>query len=473
MTERSGPGRLARARTLARLAVLAAAGAVAVLLLLIGKAGLLVPLVGLLGLAVTAAAVWWALTHHGLLRLGGALVAVAVPVTVVVLYATTGVWIPVLGAVALWALALQLARSGLHLVRPPRPMRGHRTPRPERPVLIMNPRSGGGKVARFGLAEQARRLGARVVVLDPAVKTDVAELARQAVADGADLLGVAGGDGTQALVAAVAAEHDLPFLVISAGTRNHFAMDLGLDRTDPSTCLDALTNGEELRVDLGAVAGLPFVNTVSFGAYAEIVQSPEYRDAKVGTALEALPDLLLGAGARLNAQADDVRLEGQQALLISNNAYTGGDPLAAGRRQRLDTGLLGVFGIRVEGAVQAAEIALRGARASGLRTLTAREVVVGPGTGGTGTDATAADAAGTGTGTGTSEAAEGLAVAVDGEALRLTPPVRCEIRPRALRVRVPVHRPGAPVTSLPLDWNRLIVLALGRPLSPDHDTPST
>ena len=55
------------------------------------------------------------------------------------------------------------------------------------------------------------------------------------------------GDGTQALVAGITAEHGLPFLVISAGTRNHFALDLGLDREDPATCLDALTDGEELR----------------------------------------------------------------------------------------------------------------------------------------------------------------------------------------------------------------------------------
>jgi diacylglycerol kinase family enzyme len=45
---------------------------------------------------------------------------------------------------------------------------------------------------------------------------------------GADLLGVA-------------AEYDLPFLVISAGTRNHFALDLGLDHDNPAACLDALT----------------------------------------------------------------------------------------------------------------------------------------------------------------------------------------------------------------------------------------
>ena len=94
----------------------------------------------------------------------------------------------------------------------------------------MNPRSGGGKVIKFALKEKAEKLGAEVALLEGPGMVDVAALARQAVADGADLLGVAGGDGTQALVAGIAAEHGLPFLVISAGTRNHFALDLGLDR---------------------------------------------------------------------------------------------------------------------------------------------------------------------------------------------------------------------------------------------------
>ena len=118
----------------------------------------------------------------------------------------------------------------------------------------MNPRSGGGKVTKFGLKEKAEKLGAEVALLEGPQIVDVAALARQAVADGADLLGVAGGDGTQALVAGIAAEHGLPFLVISAGTRNHFALDLGLDREDPAAGLAALTDGEELRVDLGIIA---------------------------------------------------------------------------------------------------------------------------------------------------------------------------------------------------------------------------
>ena len=95
-------------------------------------------------------------------------------------------------------------------------------------------------------------------------------------------------------MAGIAAEHGLPFLVISAGTRNHFALDLGLDREDPAAGLAALTDGEELRVDLGIIGGRTFVNNASFGAYAEVVRSPAYRDDKRGTTLQMLPDLLRG-----------------------------------------------------------------------------------------------------------------------------------------------------------------------------------
>src|SRR5262249_15825753 len=83
-------------------------------------------------------------------------------------------------------------------------------------------------------------------------------------------------------------------LVISAGTRNHFAMDLGLDRENPAACLDALTDGVEQRIDLGIIGERTFVNNASFGAYAEIVESPAYRDDTVGTTLKMLPDTLNG-----------------------------------------------------------------------------------------------------------------------------------------------------------------------------------
>ncbi|CAM5448025.1 NAD(+)/NADH kinase [Streptomyces tanashiensis] len=430
------------ARQLARYAFLAMAGAAAALLTALGG-GLLILLSGIAGLAATAVGVWWFLAHRGPLRVSGALLAVAAPLTTLGLYVVGGVWVNALVALGLWGLALSCARSALRRPEEERAAltRGERVPPPRRPVLIMNPKSGGGKVERFGLVARAEALGARVILLDPSAQADVAGLARKAVAEGADLLGVAGGDGTQALVAEVAAEHDLPFLVVSAGTRNHFALDLGLDRTDPSRCLDALSDGEELRVDLGSVAGLPFVNTVSFGVYADVVQRPEYRDDKAGTALDVLPDLLQGGeGDRLDATVDAVPLTGQQALLVSNNPYAAPDPLGAvaGRRTRLDGGELGVIGVRVDGAAQAAELAVLGTQATGLNVLTARRVEVGGGPGGAGAV---------------------ISVAVDGEALTLPTPVVCTLRPGALRVLVPRDRPGSPLPPPPLDWRRLTRLA--------------
>jgi diacylglycerol kinase family enzyme len=254
------------------------------------------------------------------------------------------------------------------------------------------------------------------------------------VADGADLLGVAGGDGTQALVAGIAAQHGLPFLVISAGTRNHFALDLGLDRDDPATCLDALTDGEDLEVDLGIIGDRTFVNNASFGAYAEVVRSPAYREDKRGTTLQMLPDLLKGhQGARLTARAGETSIDGPQALLVSNNPYGMGDIAGLGRRPRIDAGTLGVVAVLVDSARQAVELIRRG-HGAGLVVCAADEVVV------------EADV-------------PQIPVGIDGETIMMPAPVRCAIRPRALRVIVPRERPGVPEAKPPLEWPRLRQLA--------------
>jgi diacylglycerol kinase family enzyme len=268
--------------------------------------------------------------------------------------------------------------------------------------------------------------------------TDVQQLARDALVRGADLLGVAGGDGTQALVAQVAAEHDVPFMVISAGTRNHFALDLGLDREDPTQCLGALRDGVEARIDLGEINGRPFVNNASFGAYAEIVDNPAYRDDKRGTALDALPDLLSGRrGAHLTGNVDGLAIDGPQALLVSNNPYEASDLAGMGRRARLDRGVLGVIAVQVGTARQAVGL-LNGAHRRGMLLVQGREVLV-------------------------SSDAPTVPVGIDGESVHLPTPVRCTVRPGALRVRLPRERPGVPPPQARLDWASLWGLAVGRP----------
>ncbi|KMS75633.1 diacylglycerol kinase [Streptomyces viridochromogenes] len=429
-------GRAYRAQRWAARTALAAAGlAVLVPLAYGGVGGALLLVAGAAGLGLSAIAVWWTLTLRGPLRWAAAVVALALPAALVALFAATLFW-ALLASVALWAVAVWSGRYALRGTGSSRVrvMRERKASPPRRPYLIMNPRSGGGKVVRFALQEKAERLGARVILLDPDEHQDVTALARKAVDEGADLLGVAGGDGTQALVAAVAAAYDIPFLVISAGTRNHFAMDLGLDREDPSACLDALTDGVELRVDLGYAGGRAFVNNASFGAYAAIVQSPGYRDDKIGTSLELLPGLLTRQqGPRLTARAADKTLDAPHAVLVSNNPYRTDDPFGLGRRDRLDAAVLGVLGIRVDNAAEAAGLLLDPAP-GGLTILTAPEVVI------------------------EADRAE-IEAGIDGEALVLPAPVHCRIAPGALRVRVPRKRPGTPQPVPRLDWRRLRKLA--------------
>jgi diacylglycerol kinase family enzyme len=440
MREFDAPGGATVAqRWLARLALVAAAAAVLVPPVVAGlRQSIALVLVGLAGLALALAGAWWALTNKGLVRGLAVALAVAAPVTVLILYTSARLTWVVLLALGLSALGVAAGRAALRRDAIPERMHEHEVAPPRRPYLIMNPRSGGGKVTRFGLKDKAEALGADVALLEGPGTVDVGELARQAVADGADLLGVAGGDGTQALVAGIAAEHNIPLLVISAGTRNHFALDLGLDRQDPSRCLDALRDGVELSVDLGFIGDRPFVNNASFGAYAAVVQSPAYRDDKTRTTLDQLPGLLAGQqGPRLVARAGNVTVDGPQAVLVSNNVYGMGDIAGLGRRARLDRATLGVFAVTVTSAVQAAGL-VRGTQSRGLTRLARREVVV---------DADASQ----------------IPVGVDGEALLLGTPVRCTIRPAALRVRVPRHRPGVPDPKPIMDWKRLRQMALTVP----------
>ena len=161
---------------------------------------------------------------------------------------------------------------------------------PRRPVLFYNPRSGGGKADRFSLPSEARARGIEPVELSPG--DDYAALVRAHVARGADALAMAGGDGSQAMVAAVASEHSLPYACVPAGTRNHFALDLGVDRDDVVGALDAFVDGAERVVDLADVNGRVFVNNVSLGIYGEAVQRPGYRNAKLRTLLEAIPQAI-------------------------------------------------------------------------------------------------------------------------------------------------------------------------------------
>jgi diacylglycerol kinase family enzyme len=411
-----------------------------------------VPLV-LLGAAAAVVGSWYLVSRRGLGSVVGALVAGAGLLTLFVVILTADYrGVPFLIAIVLVIISAGAARYALQrdqktLRAAPSP--GRPADRPSHPVLLMNPKSGGGKAERFRLADECKARGIEPIVLQPG--DDLLQLAKDAIARGADVIGMAGGDGSQALVATVAAEHDIPHVCIPAGTRNHFALDLGIDRDNVVGALDAFFDGVERRVDLALVNGRVFVNNASMGLYAKIVQSEAYRDAKLKTAADMLPDLL-----GPDAPPFDLRFVGPDGsecptahlLLVSNNPYELVHIAGRGTRRRMDLGTLGVVAARIANPREA--VTFVGLEAAGqIRkfrgwlewdTPTFRVDSGGP-----------------------------IEIGVDGEAMLLDPPLVFESRPGALRVRIPTHAPGVAPAAVAVQLTsstigELILTAAGRSL---------
>ena len=345
--------------------------------------------------------------------LGGASVAATLIAAVLLVAGEHLVELLVLiGSVVLCSLAARLA-FGFRADLPP-------AAAPKRAVLFFNPLSGGGKAERLGLADAARSRGIRAVELGPG--DDLENLVRTAVQDGADALAMAGGDGSQAIVAAAAAAADLPYACIPAGTRNHFAADLGVERDDVVGALDAFVDGGERRVDLAEVNGRVFVNNVSLGLYAEAVQRPGYRDAKLKTLLEVVPETLGPDGSWVDltwSGPGGHEHRSGVAMLVSNNRYRLGRAIGSGTRPRIDDGLLGITVVgdpRRRVGRRPLQRPWREWAASEFAVAAERPVPAG----------------------------------IDGEAALLDPPLRFRIRPAALRVRIAQAHPGAsPSAALP------------------------
>jgi diacylglycerol kinase family enzyme len=312
--------------------------------------------------------------------------------------------------------ARRAVRAAIH--RPPAArIPGARVGPSTHPVLLANPRSGGGTAERVALADEAHRRGIEYVVLGPG--DDLQRRAEEAVQRGADVLGMAGGDGSQGLVAQVALAHDLAFVCVPVGTRNHFAKDLGLDPGDPVAALDAFGDAEEIRIDLGLVADRVFVNNVSFGVYAMIVGTAGYRENKPVTAWQVLPSVLGPEAGPVDLRftgPDGRERTGFQLILVSNGPYRFTADSRFGSRERMDLGVLGIVAARAgEGddfpAFAAAWWAGQRDSSGAWLQWEASEFEV--------------------------RSAGPIPAGVDGEALVFDPPLRLRSLPGPLRVRVP------------------------------------
>ena len=413
----------ARARVLALLSIVAGAGFVVAVALFLARNGLYV-VGGLAGVVVSVVGGWWAVTARAGRRVAGyAAVVVGVALLVAsILGAGNEDWASVVRVVvslALLAVAVASARAALAAgLAGTASSDGRRTPPPAHAVLLCNPWSGGGKVERFGLPALAGSLGVDTVLLDHGL--DLAELAQGAIDGGADCLGMAGGDGSQALVASMAVAHGLPFVCVSAGTRNHFALDLGLDREDPRKSVYAFRDAVERRVDYATVNDRFFVNNVSLGVYATIVQEEGYREAKSDTTKQLLPELLGNADAPFDLQfttPDGVEVDGAFLIMVSNNPYVLGPSLDVSQRRRLDSGRLGVFAVSAGTGAQTAEVVTLALTGHGSKSGHAFQFECE---------------------TFEVRSRSGTAFAgIDGEALELPTPLRFRIHPQGLRLLVP------------------------------------
>jgi len=380
--------------------------------------------IALVGLAIAVAGGWWMVTEE-MPRRGSGIAGLVLGFVIIVLAilraaTTTDQGLLRIAIVAaLLALAGTSARAALvpDLHSLDGRLAGERW-RTQHPVLICNPWSGGGKVNKFGLIERARELGVETVLLDHGL--DLEQLARDAIAAGADCLGMAGGDGSQALVASIAIEHDIPFVCVTAGTRNHFALDLGLDRDDPRASMDAFHDAVERRIDYATVGDRLFVNNVSLGVYATIVQQDSYRQAKRETSMALLPEMLGSTAEPFDLQfttPNGTNVDGAFLIMVSNNPYVLGPSVDVSQRRSLQSGKLGVFAVNAASGVEAARLMARSAvglrgRDPGWHEYTCESFEV------------------------RSRAGSAFA-GVDGEALDMPTPLRFRLHPRGMRVLVP------------------------------------
>jgi len=406
----------------------------------------------LLLLVVLVGAGWVALTRAGARRTIAVVVAVAaLSALVASMVNAEGYLIASLGArIAGLALAFGLTRYALGatvvaLKQSETP--GTPVPAAARGVLFMNLKSGGGKAERVQLVGECERRGIEPVVLEGGM--DWLQTVRDKAASGdVDVLGMAGGDGSQAMVGTVAAEFGLPMVVVPAGTRNHLALDLGQDREDVVGALDAYGEAVERTMDLADVNGHVFVNNVSLGLYAAVVRSPEYRDAKVDTTLATLPQVLGPTTEPFDLRftgPDGVEHRGAHVIQVSNNPY-GATAGGLGSRPRLDTGLLGVVALVLgrTGGAAAFLAALATGHPERFQGLTSWA---------TPTFEVASDGP--------------IEIGLDGETQLMDPPLRFSIRPSPVRVRLPKHAIGYSPAARSLGWKgasrQLWGVVLGRP----------
>ncbi|HVF19560.1 MAG TPA: phosphatase PAP2 family protein [Mycobacteriales bacterium] len=204
--------------------------------------------------------------------------------------------------------------------------------------IAVNPGAGPALGGR-GLANELRDSLPGAQVEDVAEGVDLAAVLRR-LADGAQAIGIAGGDGSINAAAQVAVDADLPLVAVPGGTLNHLARDLGVSSVDDA--VTAIREGETASIDVATIAGQVFLNTASFGAYVELVDAREQLERRIGK----WPAMLVALCRVLtSSQPVRVRIDGRERsiwMIFIGNCRYHPHGFAPSWRERLDDGLLDV-----------------------------------------------------------------------------------------------------------------------------------
>jgi undecaprenyl-diphosphatase len=292
--------------------------------------------------------------------------AVAVPLAAAVAYSRvhTGVhWPSDVAAGVLIGGAVAAATRHWWPLHPSEPARSeHPADAPVMPdgvdmVALVNPKSGDDGDDPTALTRVAWPLATFV---QPEQGRDIVEQLQQLIDERAAqgrpvrALAVAGGDGTVAAVASVAAENKLPLVLIPAGTLNHFARDVGVQSVRDAD--EATEAGTAIGVDLGEVTTFGddgtsrrwFLNTAGIGGYPEMVRLREVLE-------KHYPKWIAGviAMVRTLRHASPIRvlLNGQEHLVwmifVGNGSYHP-KGFAPSSRPAMDSGKLDVRYLRAD-----------------------------------------------------------------------------------------------------------------------------
>ncbi|MET9327298.1 phosphatase PAP2 family protein [Tsukamurella sp. NPDC003166] len=206
-------------------------------------------------------------------------------------------------------------------------------------IVVLNPASGDGTGTR--VAEEIRSALPLAEIIELAEDSDIEAVAADA-AERAEFLGVAGGDGTVATLAAHAVATGKPLAVFPAGTFNHFALDIGSETV--AAVVDSIRSGRIAKVDVVWLNDEKLLlNTASIGAYPDFVEArTRYQKRRIGRAtatVRAMRHVLR------HSSPVTVRIEGRPATVsfffLGNSMY-GAPSFVPGRRSRLDDGVLDV-----------------------------------------------------------------------------------------------------------------------------------